>query len=379
MQNSKSENLKLFYFLKSITSLGDVRIRRIAEKFNNLGHLFSSDLQTLKSIDGISEKTLREVESAVNKSNVFEESYLKLLEKLEKSNIKVTTIFDENYPQNLKNIYDAPVILYYYGNMSESDRYSIGIVGTRTPSDYGRKVCRDLSKELANRGLPVVSGLAIGIDSIAHNSCLESGGITYAVLGSGVDNLYPPDNKHLYERIKETGAVISEFEIGSKAEKVNFPRRNRVVSGISLGTLIVESRIKGGSLITAEFALDQNRELFAVPGNITAKNSDGCNNLIKKGYAKLVSSVDDIISEFNIQISDLVNTKSNKIPDTEQKEMNVFEQKIYNVLNDTEPTNIDKICELTELNISDCLVNLLTMEFKGLVSQLPGKYFLKQK
>lgn len=379
MQNSKSENLKLFYFLKSITSLGDVRIRRIAEKFNNLGHLFSSDLQTLKSIDGISEKTLREVESAVNKSNVFEESYLKLLEKLEKSNIKVTTIFDENYPQNLKNIYDAPVILYYYGNMSESDRYSIGIVGTRTPSDYGRKVCRDLSKELANRGLPVVSGLAIGIDSIAHNSCLESGGITYAVLGSGVDNLYPPDNKHLYERIKETGAVISEFEIGAKAEKVNFPRRNRVVSGISLGTLIVESRIKGGSLITAEFALDQNRELFAVPGNITAKNSDGCNNLIKKGYAKLVSSVDDIISEFNIQISDLVNTKSNKIPDTEQKEMNVFEQKIYNALNDTEPTSIDKICELTELNISDCLVNLLTMEFKGLVSQLPGKYFLKQK
>ena len=379
MQNSKSENLKLFYFLKSITSLGDVRIRRIAAKFNNLGHLFTSDLQTLKSIDGISEKTLREVESAVNKSNVFEESYLKLLEKLEKSNIKVTTIFDENYPQNLKNIYDAPVILYYYGNMSESDRYSIGIVGTRTPSDYGRKVCRDLSKELANRGLPVVSGLAIGIDSIAHNSCLESGGITYAVLGSGVDNLYPPDNKHLYERIKETGAVISEFEIGSKAEKVNFPRRNRVVSGISLGTLIVESRIKGGSLITAEFALDQNRELFAVPGNITAKNSDGCNNLIKKGYAKLVSSADDIISEFNIQISDLVNTKSNKIPDTEQKEMNVFEQKIYNALNDTEPTSIDKICELTELNISDCLVNLLTMEFKGLVSQLPGKYFLKQK
>ena len=379
MQNSKSENLKLFYFLKSITSLGDVRIRRIAAKFNNLGHLFTSDLQTLKSIDGISEKTLREVESAVNKSNVFEESYLKLLEKLEKSNIKVTTIFDENYPQNLKNIYDAPVILYYYGNMSESDRYSIGIVGTRTPSDYGRKVCRDLSKELANRGLPVVSGLAIGIDSIAHNSCLESGGITYAVLGSGVDNLYPPDNKHLYERIKETGAVISEFEIGSKAEKVNFPRRNRVVSGISLGTLIVESRIKGGSLITAEFALDQNRELFAVPGNITAKNSDGCNNLIKKGYAKLVSSVDDIISEFNIQISDLVKTKSNKIPDNEQKEMNVFEQKIYNALNDTEPTSIDKICELTELNISDCLVNLLTMEFKGLVSQLPGKYFLKQK
>lgn len=377
MKNSKSENLKLFYFLKSIKSLGDVKIRRIAEKCNNLSSLFSDDLQFLTSIDGISEKTFKEVEYAVNNSSGFEESYLKLLEKLDKSNIKVTTVFDDDYPQNLKNIYDAPVILYYYGHLSESDRYSISIVGTRTPSDYGRKVCKEISEELAKRGLPVISGLAIGIDSIAHNACVEAGGLTYAVLGSGVDNLYPPDNKILYEKIKERGSVISEFELGSKAEKINFPRRNRVVSGISLGTIIIESRIKGGSLITAEFALDQNRELFAVPGNINARNSEGCNNLIKKGYAKLISCVDDVISELNIQISDIVNTNSKVIQNSENKEMNVFESMIYNSLNDTEPINIDKICELTELNISDCLVNLLTMEFKGLVSQLPGKYFIK--
>ena len=377
MNNTKSENLKLFYFLKCISSLGDVRIRRIAEKYSKLSELFSIDLQSLKSIDGISDKKCHEIEQSVNNTKVFEEEYLKLLEGLDKKKINVTTVFDDDYPKNLKNIYDAPVILYYYGNLSESDRYSISIVGTRTPSDYGRKICFEISKELANRGMPVISGLAIGIDSIAHNSCLEAGGITYAVLGSGVDNLYPPDNKHLYEKIKETGAVISEFDIGSKAEKINFPRRNRVVSGISLGTLIVESRIKGGSLITAEFALDQNRELFAVPGNINSRNSEGCNNLIKKGYAKLVSGVDDIVSELNIHISDLVSTKSNSIPKTEQMEMNVFELKIFNALNDTEPINIDKICELTELNISDCLVNLLTMEFKGLVSQLPGKYFIK--
>jgi DNA processing protein len=377
MKNTKSENLKLFYFLKNISSLGDVRIRRIAEKYNNLSTLFSVDLLSLKSIDGISDKICQEVEDAVYKSKGFEESYLKLLESLDKSKIKVTTLFDDDYPQNLKNIYDAPVILFYYGNLNESDRYSISIVGTRTPSDYGRKVCKEISKELAKKGIPVISGLAIGIDSIAHNSCLESGGLTYAVLGSGVDNLYPPDNINLYEKIKEYGAVISEFDLGSKAEKVNFPRRNRVVSGISLGTVIVESRIKGGSLITAEFALDQNRELFAIPGNINSRNSEGCNNLIKKGYAKLILGIDDILSEFNLQLSDVTNLNSKSIPNTENLEMNVFESKIYNVLNDTEPINIDKICELTSLNISDCLVNLLTMEFKGLISQLPGKYFIK--
>lgn len=377
MNNSKSENLKLFYFLKSIGSLGDVRIRRIAEKYNNLENLFSSDLHSLKSIESISEKTIKEVENAITKSSGYVDFYLKLLEKLEEGNIKVTTIFDDDYPRNLKNIYDAPVILYYYGELKESDRYSISIVGTRTPSDYGRKVCRELSKELANVGLPVISGLAIGIDSIAHKSCIESGGLTYAVLGSGVDNLYPPDNKILYEEIKDKGVVISEFEIGSKAEKINFPRRNRVVSGISLGTIIIESRTKGGSLITAEFALDQNRELFAVPGNINARNSEGCNNLIKKGYAKLVSSIDDVLSELNIRISDVVNKKPKEISKLEKADMNVFESMIYNILNDTKPLNIDTICEMTGLNISDCLVNLLTMEFKGLVSQLPGKYFIK--
>lgn len=377
MNNTKSENLKLFYFLKSITSLGDVRIRRIAERYSKLSELFSVDLQSLKSIDGIYENNCKEVEYAVNNSKRFEESYLILLEKLEESNVKVTTIFDDDYPQNLKNIYDAPVILYYYGTLNEKDRYSISIVGTRTPSDYGRKICSEISKELSKRGILVVSGLAIGIDSIAHNSCIESGGLTYAVLGSGVDNLYPPDNKILYEKIKEHGAVLSEFDLGSKAEKVNFPRRNRVVSGITLGTVIVESRIKGGSLITAEFALDQNRELFAIPGNVNARNSEGCNNLIKKGYAKLVSGVDDILTEFNIRLSDIGYPQSKEFTQTENPDMNVFESKIYNVLNDTEPINIDKICELTSLNISDCLVNLLTMEFKGLISQLPGKYFIK--
>lgn len=377
MLNTKSENLRLFYFLKSITNLGDVRIRRIAEKFGTLKELLNADPQSFYSIDGINEKTVSEIDSAINKSSTFEELYLKLLEQMDAKKIKATTLFDDDYPVNLKNIYDPPVLLYYFGNLNQSDRYSVGIVGTRTPSDYGSKTCVIISRELAKKGIPVISGLASGIDSIAHNACLESGGLTYAVLGGGVDRLYPPENERLYERIKEYGAVISEFEIGSKAEKVNFPRRNRIVSGISLGTVIVESRIKGGSLITAEFALDQNRELFAVPGNINSRNSEGCNNLIRKGYAKLISSVDDILEELNINFSDVISNHSDKAIKRERPDLNAFESKIYDALDDTNPINIDKIAELTGLNISDCLVNLLTLEFKGIVSQLPGKYFIK--
>lgn len=377
MNNTKSENLRLFYFLKSIPNLGDVRIRRIAEKFGTLEKLLSSDSQSFYAIDGINEKTVTEIDYSINKLSGFEELYLKLLEKMDIKKIKVTTLFDDDYPVNLKNIYDPPVLLYYFGNLNQSDRYSVGIVGTRTPSDYGSKTCVIISRELARKGIPVISGLAAGIDSIAHNACLESGGLTYAVLGGGVDRLYPPENEKLYERIKEYGVVMSEFEIGSKAEKVNFPRRNRIVSGISLGTVIVESRIKGGSLITAEFALDQNRELFAVPGNINSRNSEGCNNLIRKGYAKLVSSVDDILEELNINFSDVIRNHSEKAVKRELPELNAFESKIFDVLDDTNPINIDKIAELTGLNISDCLVNLLTLEFKGIVSQLPGKYFIR--
>jgi DNA processing protein len=377
MKDPAIENFSLVYFLKNIDNLGDVRIRKIVEKYKTLDELLSVSKEQLMGIEGLTEKISREIVHKYDKANEIRSSIDVLLSKCESKKINYTTILDDDYPYNLKNIYDAPVLLYYMGQLSEKDRYSICIVGTRTPSDYGRKVCVDLTRELCRKGIPVISGLAIGIDSIAHNTCVENENLTYAILGSGVDNLYPPDNKLLYNRIIEKGAVISEFEVGSKAEKVNFPRRNRVVSGISLGAIIIESAAKGGSLITAEFALDQNKELFAIPGNINARNSEGCNNLIKKGYAKLVMNVDDVLSELSYKIGDIVENKSEKVIRKENPSMNVFETKIYNVLNDTEPINVDKICELTDFNVSDCLVNLLTLEFKGMVSQLPGKYFIR--
>jgi DNA processing protein len=371
------ENFSLVYFLKNINNLGDVRIRKIVEKYSSLDSLSKLSKEYLMRTEGLNEKVCQEISSQFDKITEIRKAIDTLFSKCSDKKINFTTILDDDYPFNLRNIYDAPVLLYYMGKLSEKDRYSISIVGTRTPSDYGRRVCVDITKELSRKGIPVISGLAIGVDSIAHNTCVENGNLTYAVLGSGVDNLYPPDNRILYNKIIETGAVVSEFDVGTKAEKVNFPRRNRVVSGISLGTIIVESGAKGGSLITAEFALDQNKELFAVPGNINARNSEGCNNLIKKGYAKLVMNVDDVLSELSYKIEDLVENKSEKAIKKENPALNIFETKIYNVLNETEPINVDSICELTELNVSDCLVNLLTMEFKGLVSQLPGKYFIR--
>ncbi|MCE1164693.1 MAG: DNA-processing protein DprA, partial [Bacteroidetes bacterium] len=252
------------------------------------------------------------------------------------------------------------------------------IVGTRYPSDYGRKACSDLTRELSKFGIPIISGMAIGIDSTAHMTALEEGNRTYAVLGGGIDRIYPPGNKALSERISECGALISEFDTGLQAERMNFPRRNRIISGISQGTVIIESGLKGGSLITAEFAIDQNREVFAVPGNINSKKSDGCNNLIKKGAAKLVSSAEDIVSELSYDFRESIGGKIKGRPAKELPQLSVFETNIYGVLDGKDAIHIDKISEMTGLNISDCLVNLLMLEFKGLISQLPGKFFLRR-
>ena len=284
-------------------------------------------------------------------------------------------MFDDEYPLNLKTIFDAPVILYYKGCLNANDAYSIGIVGTRYPSEYGKNACIELVKGLSGLGIPVISGMARGIDSTAHKVALESQNLTYAVLGSGSDVVYPFENKKLYESIIETGAILSELEPGAKPDKVNFPRRNRIISGISLGTVIVESALRGGSLITAEFALDQNREIFAVPGTIYSKNSGGTNNLIKKGIAKLITNVDDILAELEYKLSSyLKKEKAAAVkPDID---LNIFEKKIFDIMG-TEPLYIDDVSEKTDLSISDCLVNLLTLEFKGIIRQIPGKYFIK--
>lgn len=372
------ENFKYLYFLNKIKLLGNVRILNITHSISSIEDLFSLSIKELINIDGINERIANEILISKKQLSENEDSFNKLIYDCEKRDIKFTTIFDEDYPVNLKNIYDPPVYLFYKGELIKDDEYSIGIVGTRNPSDYGNAICSKITDELVKYDLMIISGMASGIDTIAHKKCLQRGQKTYAILGSSVDYIYPASNKKLYFEIIESGAVISEFEPNINPDKINFPKRNRIISGISLGTVIVESGLKGGSLITAEFALDQNRELFAVPGDIRSKQSLGTNELIKKGAAKLITKASDIIEELEskLNFNSGKNISKDSVKEIKTENLSENESKIYEVLSN-EPVHIDKINEITGLSISDCLVNLLTLEFKGIVKQLPGKYFVK--
>lgn len=367
--------LKYLFYLTKIPNLGNVRIKTLLNSFPDAEGIFNLPKSKIRSIEGFDNVLSEVILTAESRFEEYEEEFNNIIEICERREINLTTIADAEYPANLKRIYDAPVILYYKGNLSERDKYSIGIVGTRIPSEYGRTSCVTIVKELSEYGIPIISGMAKGIDSIAHKTALSSGTLTYAIMGSGLDVIYPPENKKLYEEIAEKGAVISEYQPGTNPDKGNFPKRNRIISGISLGCIIVESGKKGGSLITASYALDQNREVFAIPGQINSRRSEGTNNLIKRGQAKLIINSEDIINELEYQLPEIHNRREDAKKENEI-ELNLFERKIYDILED-EPIHIDDISEKSGLSISDCLVNLLTMEFKNLIRQLPGKRFTK--
>lgn len=365
------------YFLSKINRLGNVRILNLLNFADSYEKLEQLSINELKRIERIDEKIANEIIKARNHYGKFKNEAENLIEICAKKKINILTIFDEEYPENLRNIFDPPVVLYYKGNLSKEDKYSISIVGTRMASEYGKSICIKIVDSLSKNAIPVISGLARGIDSIAHKKCIDTGNLTYAVLGNGVDVVYPSENKKLYEEIIEKGALISEFEPGTGPDKVNFPKRNRLISGISLGTVVIETGLKGGSLITAEFALDQNRELFAVPGNVNSKQSQGTNDLIKKGAAKLINNVDDIFVELESKLKHKLSEKQQrKETQAENIDLSKNERTILNMLN-SEPVNIDVINDKTGINISDCLVHLLMLEFKGLIRQHPGKFFTK--
>ena len=210
-----------------------------------------------------------------------------------------------------------------------------------------------------------------GIDSTAHFSALKNNGRTIAVIGSGLDIIYPAENKKLFNQIAENGVIISEFPLGTIPNAENFPKRNRIISGISLGTLVIETAITGGAMQTARLALDQNREVFAIPGNLGVRQSEGTNLLIQRGEAELIKNAEDILIELELKLKPILGKNIPK----QQKDLTIFEEKIYNCLLN-EPLHIDKIAEKTEQSTSDCLVHLLSLEFKGLVKQLPGKMFM---
>jgi DNA processing protein len=380
------DDFKYFYFLSKADGLGSVRLKRLLDKFGSAKDVLDASEKELVSVEGINTKTARPVVQIRRNFDALEKDFEALEKKMERLAIGALTISDKDYPQLLKKIYDPPAILYFKGkNSGEILKNSldscIGIVGTRTPTEYGKKVCEQISAELSNLGITVLSGFARGIDTVAHKTVLSdksSTGKTAAVFGCGLDVIYPPENKKLYEMIVEQGLILSEFEISAKPDSVNFPRRNRIISGLSLGVVVIESGKEGGALITARCALDQGREVYAVPGDINSRLSKGTNELIKNGQAKLVDGVEDILDELRSKLNMLPfeEAKNGKPVKNIQIDLKGNEKTIYDFISSAkEAFHIDTISESTCLNISDCLVNLLNLEFKGLIRQLPGKMF----
>jgi len=365
------EQLVDLFLLLSVDQIGPSRVRSLLSKFKNFKNIFDASLSELENVEGISFELGKRIRNAVNKRDEIITSVESQLNKLSKLNAKLISIWDKEYPSLLKKIYDPPLIIYTLGNFSEKDNYSIGAVGTRNPTQYGKIQTERIISELASQGITIVSGLARGIDSIAHQTALKNGGRTIAVIGSGLDVVYPPENKNLYNKICENGLVLSEFPLGTKPDAQNFPKRNRIISGLSLGVIVFETAVNGGAMQTARFALDQNREVFAIPGNLGVRQSEGTNLLIQRGEAELVINAEDVLTELQLKLKPVIGKNIPK-PD---KELNVFEEKIVFTLTEQGELHIDKLAELTNLSTSDCLVNLLTLEFKGIVKQLPGKIF----
>lgn len=373
---SSIESLKSVYFLTQVNKLGNVKIKSILNHFELPEDLFKCGENEFRRIPGIDSNITEEIFSTKKEKDRIFRVFDQIIGKSEKSSVKIISILDIEFPENLKRIYDSPVLLYYKGKLTDKDKYSLSIVGTRNPTEYGKYNCEKFTEQISNLNIPVISGFARGIDTIVHKTCLKNNNMTYAVFGCGIDVVYPYENSKLYKELIEKGALISEFPLGAKPDKMNFPRRNRIISGISLGTLVIESGIKGGALLTAEIAVDQDKEVFAVPGYINSKQSEGTNELIKRGQAKLVTNIEDIIEELEIKLRPVLNNEHKEITEISLSDLNESELKIYSIL-DYEPIHIDEINEKTNLTISDCLVNLLTLEFKSLVKQIPGKYFLK--
>lgn len=358
--------------LSLIDGVGSAIIQKLLGFFGSAEEVLAASYQELSQVMGLTPDLCRKIVDQRDKVPISEE--LKLIEK---HVCKVITIHDEAYPPGLQTIFDPPQILYVKGELLPQDSMAISIVGSRRATNYGKNVCDQLSRQLAVNGFTVVSGFARGIDSISHRAALEAGGRTIAVMGNGLSFVYPAENAKLMEEIAGSGACISEFPMSVPPMGTNFPRRNRVISGLSLGTLIIEASEKSGSLITARLAAEQGREVFAVPGEIFSKMSKGTHNLIKQGAA-LVETVEDIISALSLDISRASEAQAapeiEKPPDVKLVDE---EQTVWDALAHT-PTHIDDIARLSELPPSKVSSILVMLELKGIIQQLPGKMFARK-
>jgi len=356
-------DLRYWIALSMLPDIGPVFSRKLLSHFKTPERIFHAGMDELLSVEGVGINRARGIKKFSSWKDV--EKQMKVLEK---KDIQAVGLDHPSYPEMLREIEDAPVIIYMKGDILPQDRYAIALVGSRKPTPYGISVTEGISEELASMGFTVVSGMARGIDSISHRGALRAGGRTIAVLGSGVDVPYPAENWGLMDKIEKSGCVISEFPPRTPPDRENFPRRNRLISGLSLGVLIVEATADSGSLITAGCALEQGREVFAVPGNITASTSEGTNELIRKG-AVLIRKVEDIVEELAPVLKGFIRSG-------ERAKVNVTEEekKLCDLLS-REPKHVDLIYRESGFPASKVLGILLSLELKGIVRQTTGKRF----
>lgn len=360
----------LWLALAHVKGLGGVGFKKLATSFDDPASAFHASSRELEAA-GLHQDVIECLRTFSAWREIDDE-----LRRARAAGVQIVHYSSEQYPERLRMIADPPPVLYTKGTIVAEDERAVAIVGSRSSSDYGRRIARDLARGLAAFGFTVVSGMARGIDGAAHESALRAGGRTIAVLGSGVERAYPPEHDALYRRIAENGAVISELPVGTKPMAFNFPARNRLISGISLGIVVVEATEKSGSLITATTALEQGREVFAVPGEAGASRSRGSHQLIRQG-AKLVETVDDIVEEIAPQLARRAGAPaqtSRPLPASAGEAT----RKIFDLLQEN-PLQVDQVIERSRLPAAQVLQILLDLELQGFVRQSPGHLYAAEK
>lgn len=349
--------------IRAINGIGNKTLFKIKEEFGAFAICLQADSKKLHSFFSS--------DSICNDILAARKNYRYYMDELLNQGIDFVAIDDEEYPDRLKNIINPPYLLYTKGDIRLLKEFSIGAVGSRAATAYGKRVAFNFGRELAKQGIVTVSGMARGIDTEVHKGTLAANGKTIAVLGSGIDVIYPKDNTALYRRISEQGLIISEIAPGYPPEPGNFPARNRIISGLSYGIVVIEAKIRSGALITADFALEQGRDVYAIPGPITSQNSEGTNNLIKQG-AKPTTCIEDILEEY-------YEIKGQNTRQVTQNELFILEEdeaELVKVLDFT-PSHFDQILAITNLSIGELSMLLLNLEFKGIVKSMPGNYYVK--
>ncbi len=350
--------------LNTLGSIGPVNFHNLLRRFGCAAKAFKASASQLEEVPGIGPKTASQIAACKPEKTAARER-----DAARKTGASIVTLLDDGYPKNLTLSHTPPPVLYIAGKVVSEDALAVAVIGTRSPTPYGRIAAENFTAMLAGRGLAIISGMARGIDTLAHKAALAAGGRTLAVMGSGLDKCYPPENSGLFKEIAAAGAVISQFPFGAEPDKRNFPIRNRTISGLSLGVLVIEAGEKSGTMITAYGALDEGREVFAVPGRIDSPRSVGCHRLIQKG-AKLVLTPDDVVNEFPPGVRAVLAAPGTK----ETPPLPPDAERVLALLREGEQ-HVDTLVEQTGLPSGVLLGILLEMELAGRVRQLPGKLF----